>query len=76
MNSETLMTFASLVAALLAGIALFYGNFLLAYAVDLVTGQGVPPGRFLRTLLVTAGSAAATAWLVRLRRAVMGSDAA
>ena len=71
MNSETLMTFASLAVALLAAIALFYGNFLLAYVVDLLTGRGVPPGRFLGTLLITAGSAAATVWLVRLRRALL-----
>jgi hypothetical protein len=70
MTSETVMTFASLALAVVVALGLFHASFLVAYLVDLLTGHGVPPLRFLRTLLVTAACAGAAGYAMRLRRAL------
>lgn len=58
MQNETVMTIVSVLVALLATVTLFYGNFLLAWLVDLISGRGIPVGRFLGTAAVAGVSAA------------------
>lgn len=69
MASETVMTFASLLVALLAAVALLYGSFVFAYLIDLLGGNGVPPMRFLGSVIVTGASVGALAALARVRNA-------
>ena len=64
------MTLASLGVAVLVAVGLFHASFLAAYLVDVLTGHGVPPLRFLRTMVVTAACAGATGYALRLRRAM------
>lgn len=64
------MTFASLLVALAVAVALFYGNFALAYLVDLVTGRGVPVGRFLGTSVVAFLGVSPAIGLLRLLAAL------
>ena len=69
MNRETVMTFASLLVAILATVALVYASFSLGYLVDLLTGRGVPPLRFVGAILVTGACAWAVVVALRYRHA-------
>lgn len=69
MTRETVMTLASLGIALAVAVGLIHASFLVGYLVDLLTGHGVPPLRFLRTLLVTCACIVSVGYAMRFRNA-------
>lgn len=69
MTNETVMTFVSLLVAVLVTVALFAGNFAFAYLVDLVTGRGVPLGSLAIAVATLGGTSTALVGLYRWRAA-------
>ncbi len=61
-RNETAVTLVALVAGVSATLALFFGNFSLAYLVQAFSGERVPVGSMLLVMLVAALSLAACGW--------------
>ncbi len=64
-RNETAVTLVALVAGVSATLALFFGNFSLAYLVQAFSGERVPVGSMLLVMLVAALSLAACGWAGR-----------